>query len=448
MEQALHSNPIPDAGSAAMQPAWTSAIERHRSGDTEGAIVLYQRHLKRNPQDAPGWMNLGAALRRTGRADAALVCYQRALRLRPDDAAVWSNLGNLWKQFEEHEQSLYCHRRALQLDPQRMQLQLNCAVSLREAGRFTAAEDIIEQCLAREPQRPDLLYERALLRLHTGRYREAWPDYEARLLSAVPRLPRVDAPRWQGECIGGKRLLLQAEPGPGRYPVGGALRRDARAPWRGYHAALRARASSGARRHAGAPGADARYRGAGCRGGFPLPAAQPARPRGSARHHDPGARRHRGAGGFARDHAPAHRALRREFSHRRGVVGQGKGARRCARFAATGAAHAARGAARRAGVFVAEGAGRRRAAQRGRGGIRRGSGCAVPPFRRHGGRAGADGPGGCLRQRGGATRRLHGQAGARAAGVQPALDLRHARRFHAVVSDDATAAAEIARRLE
>ena len=213
MEQAVHSNLIPDAGSAAMQPAWTSAIERHRSGDTEGAIVLYQRHLKRNPQDAPGWMNLGAALRRTGRADAALVCYQRALRLRPDDAAVWSNLGNLWKQFEEHEQSLYCHRRALQLDPQRMQLQLNCAVSLREAGRFTAAEDIIEQCLAREPQRPDLLYERALLRLHTGRYREAWPDYEARLLSAVPRLPRVDAPRWQGECIGGKRLLLQAEPG-------------------------------------------------------------------------------------------------------------------------------------------------------------------------------------------------------------------------------------------
>ena len=77
MEQALHSNPIPQAGTAAVQPAWTSAIERHRSGDTEGAIVLYQRHLKRNPQDAPGWMNLGAALRRTGRADAALVASQR-----------------------------------------------------------------------------------------------------------------------------------------------------------------------------------------------------------------------------------------------------------------------------------------------------------------------------------------------------------------------------------
>jgi Flp pilus assembly protein TadD len=213
MEQALQSNPIPDAGIAAMQPAWTSAIERHRAGDTDGAIVLYQRHLKRNPQDAPGWMNLGAALRRTGRPDAALVCYQRALRLRPDDAAVWNNLGNLWRQFGEHEQSLRCHRRALQLAPAHPRLHLECAVSLREAGRFAEAEDIIGQCLAREPGRPDLLCERALLRLHTGRYAEAWPDYEARLRCVVPRLPRVEAPRWQGECIGGKRLLLQAEPG-------------------------------------------------------------------------------------------------------------------------------------------------------------------------------------------------------------------------------------------
>ena len=158
-------------------------------------------------------MNLGAALRRTGRPDAALVCYQRALRLRPDDAAVWGNLGNLWRQLGEHEQSLRCHRRALQLAPAHPRLHLECAVSLREAGRFAEAEDIIGQCLAREPGRPDLLCERALLRLHTGRYAEAWPDYEARLRGAVPRLPRVEAPRWQGECIGGKRLLLQAEPG-------------------------------------------------------------------------------------------------------------------------------------------------------------------------------------------------------------------------------------------
>ncbi len=211
MEQALQSKPRTETRMAAMRPPWAAAIARHRAGDTDGAIVLYQRHLKRNPQDAPGWMNLGAALRRTGRADAALVCYQRALRLRPDDAAAWSNLGNLWRQLGQHEQSLRCHRRALRLAPDDPQMNLSSAVALREAGRFAEAEDIVERCLRREPQRPYLLCERALLRLHTGRFAEAWPDYEARLRGAASRLPRIEAPRWQGERIGGKRLLLLAE---------------------------------------------------------------------------------------------------------------------------------------------------------------------------------------------------------------------------------------------
>ena len=211
MEQALQSKPARNVAVAAMQPEWAAAIARHRAGDTDGAIVLYQRHVKRNPADAPGWMNLGAALRRTGRTDAALVCYQRALRLRPDDAAAWSNLGNLWRQLGQHEQSLRCHRRALRLAPDDPQLNLSSAVALREAGRFAEAEDIVERCLLREPQRPDLLCERALLRLHSGRFREAWPDYEARLRGPAPPLPRIAAPRWQGERIGGKRLLLVAE---------------------------------------------------------------------------------------------------------------------------------------------------------------------------------------------------------------------------------------------
>ena len=432
MEQALQSNPIPDAGIAAMQPAWTSAIERHRAGDTDGAIVLYQRHLKRNPQDAPGWMNLGAALRRTGRADAALVCYQRALRLRPDDAAVWGNLGNLWRQLGEHEQSLRCHRRALQLAPAHPRLHLECAVSLREAGRFAEAEDIIEQCLAREPGRPDLLCERALLRLHTGRYAEAWPDYEARLRGAVARLPRVDAPRWQGECIGGKRLLLQAE--PGMADTLWAARFVAMLARRGADITLRCAAAL----HpvlAGMPVHLAPIRDGAAPVGTPdmhcpllsLPGI--VDPRGITIP-DPWALRSRRI--RARSCA-SHRTLCPLFPYRRGVVGRGR-QRDDARASLPLERLLPLASLPGAQVFSLQKGHAARAAQRGGGGFRRRPGRAVPPLRRHRGSAGADGPRGRLRQRGGATRRLHGQAGARAAGVQPPLDLRHARRFHAVVS--------------
>jgi len=211
MEQALQSQEPGSTEIEPARPAWRLAIQRHRAGDAAGAVVLYERHLKRDPQDAEAWMTLGAELRRTARPDAAMVCYQRALRLRPDDAAAWCNIGMLWQEMGEHEQSLHCHVRALRLAPRHAQLRLNCARTLREAGRFAEAEELIEQCLAQEPERPDLLLERARLRLQCGRYAEAWPDFEARLLLGPrPASPR-ESPRWRGERIGGKRLLLLAE---------------------------------------------------------------------------------------------------------------------------------------------------------------------------------------------------------------------------------------------
>ncbi len=214
MEQALRTvrpETIPDA----MHPLWTAAIEHHRRGDTSGAIALYQRYLKSNPHNPEAWLNLGAALRRTRRLDAALVCYQRVLRLRPLDAGVWSNLGNLWNDLEQHEQSLRSHRRALELAPERFGLRVNYAMALRDAGNFEAAEALIEECLEQEPGRADLVWERAQLRLHAGRYREAWPDYEARWCIGASSAPLHASPRWQGERIGGKRLLLLAEQGFG-----------------------------------------------------------------------------------------------------------------------------------------------------------------------------------------------------------------------------------------
>jgi Flp pilus assembly protein TadD len=214
MEQARRMDPQADfAGET--HPVWTAAIEHHRRGDTGAAIALYQRYLKINPHDPCAWLNLGAALRRTRCLDAALVCYQRVLRLRPLDAGVWSNLGNLWQDLEQHEQSLRAHRRAVELAPGHFGLRVSYARALREAGCFEKAQEQVEQCLEHEPGHADLLWERAVLCLHAGRFSEAWPDYEARLRTGAVYLPKLRSSRWQGERIGGKRLLLLAEQGFG-----------------------------------------------------------------------------------------------------------------------------------------------------------------------------------------------------------------------------------------
>lgn len=215
MEQALMGRMEPRARVTALHSPWLAAIERHRQGDTDGAAAFYQRHLKRHPQDAEAWLALGAALRRGGKRDAALVCYQRALRLRPLDAGIWSNLGNLWVELEQHEQALRCHQRARELQPDDLRLVLNHADALTAAGRFAAAEDALDRCLELAPDSPQLLVSRALVRLQRGNYRDAWPDYEARWLAGPDVLPALASPRWRGERIGGRHVLLIAERGCG-----------------------------------------------------------------------------------------------------------------------------------------------------------------------------------------------------------------------------------------
>ncbi len=192
---------------------WAVAIACQRAGDTASAIEGYERHLAQHPDDVDGWLTLASALRSTARTDAALVCCQRALRLAPHCAAVWTSLGILWLVLGHYEQALRCHRNAIALDGTRIRPRLEYARTLSAAGDLAQAEAMLDDCLAAEPERADLLFERACIRLQLGHHALAWPDFDARLRLRPARLPELPLPRWCGERLGGKRLLLFAERG-------------------------------------------------------------------------------------------------------------------------------------------------------------------------------------------------------------------------------------------
>jgi hypothetical protein len=115
MEQAVHSNPIPDAGSAAMVPAWTSAIERHRAATPRArsptSATQAQRRTRRRTRR--GLCAGGAPTRRW----SATVARAAGVPTMPRCGATRQPV----EAVREHEQSLYCHRRAA--TRARMQLQ-------------------------------------------------------------------------------------------------------------------------------------------------------------------------------------------------------------------------------------------------------------------------------------------------------------------------------------
>ncbi|HLJ05365.1 MAG TPA: hypothetical protein VKT26_03785, partial [Acetobacteraceae bacterium] len=51
--------------------------------------------------------------------------------------------------------------------------------------------------------------------LLAGRHAEAWPEYAWRFRAGAARLPALDKPRWSGEPLDGRTLLIRAEQGLG-----------------------------------------------------------------------------------------------------------------------------------------------------------------------------------------------------------------------------------------
>ena len=89
--------------------------------------------------------------------------------------------------------------------------------SLLDLGRVDEALRAHEKAVERDPESAGANYNLAMTRLRTGDFERGWQGYEARWnFRSVHRQPRVfTQPRWKGEPLAGRRVLLHAEQGLG-----------------------------------------------------------------------------------------------------------------------------------------------------------------------------------------------------------------------------------------
>jgi tetratricopeptide (TPR) repeat protein len=149
--------------------------------DTAGAWGWLRWALARAPENAEAINMHGILLHNEGRFAEAVPVFERAGELGSDSA--FSNLGN----------------------------------SLLDLGKMDEALQAHEAAVERDPLHPGARYNLALTRLRLGEWEQGWQDYEARWqFREVHRTPKVfEQPRWRGEALEGRRVLLHAEQGLG-----------------------------------------------------------------------------------------------------------------------------------------------------------------------------------------------------------------------------------------
>jgi len=192
------------------------AIKKHKAGDLDEAAVLYRLCLANQPNAAMTWTNLGALLRKQQRFDAAIAAHRKALQCQPGLKNARINLANALADCGRAEEAAEI-REALVAEAQDDWARIrDLAIAYRGCWRNQEAVDLIDEAEARlGPFEPGQL-QRALAHLMLGNYRQGFRDFEARYSGDEVSLP-TDAPwpRWQGEPIDGKRIVVLPEQGFG-----------------------------------------------------------------------------------------------------------------------------------------------------------------------------------------------------------------------------------------
>ncbi len=186
-------------------------------GRSEDAMDAFVLAIHFRPQFPQAFYNRALAALQRGDVREVVTCLEQAIELKPDFVAAYSTLGYvLGHQAGEPELGAAHIRKALALSPADPDVLCNYSAVLAQEGRAGEALEICQQLLAAHPDMHEARLNRALARLKLGQYSQAWPDYEARKLARGNYVPRLlPLPEWQGQALGGKKLLIYAEQGLG-----------------------------------------------------------------------------------------------------------------------------------------------------------------------------------------------------------------------------------------
>jgi len=185
-------------------------------GEYGSAEISCRRAIELKPDFAIAHTNLGNALDGQGRSEEAVVSHRRSIELQPDLAGTYTNLGNALIHLRRIDEAIAAIERAIQLDPDSAVAHSNLAVALKIAGRFDEAIAVCRRAVELDHNSAQAHWNLGILLLARGDFQEGWQEYEWRTSNPILGLQNpFQEPRWNGENLRGKTILLYAEGGFG-----------------------------------------------------------------------------------------------------------------------------------------------------------------------------------------------------------------------------------------
>jgi len=125
--------------------------------------------------------------------------------------------GNQLRAQQEPEQALACYAQAFVADPDSAAAFNNYGNVMRELGHPARAIPFLQHAAVLDPRNITTRFNLAVTYLLKGDYAQGWPAYEARwdYEHLAGTEPKFSQPRWHGESLTGKTILVVGEQGHG-----------------------------------------------------------------------------------------------------------------------------------------------------------------------------------------------------------------------------------------
>jgi tetratricopeptide (TPR) repeat protein len=186
-------------------------------GEAEAAEARFRAALALQPTHAGAWNNLGNLLRARGNIAEAAECYRQAVTLRPDAAGSHNNLGSALLALHRAREAAACFAEAVRLQPDYADAYNNLGGAQLALDQPEDAARAFRRAVDLDPSQAQARFGEALAFLSLGRFAEGWEAYESRWLD--PRFNEgvraYATPRWNGESVAGRTVLLHCEQGLG-----------------------------------------------------------------------------------------------------------------------------------------------------------------------------------------------------------------------------------------
>jgi len=221
-------------------------------GDIDKAIGCYKEAIRLDPEFPEAYYNLANAYIQEGLFDPALDCCQKAIQLKPDygqaynqmgialaekglyqqaidlyrkaieldasQAEFYNNIAICYRELAQYDLAVQNYLKAIEIEPTFAQAYCNLANAYREMGNCDKALECYDKAIALKGDYPDAQWNKAVVLLLKGQMKAGWQQYHWRYKAKLDTklYPyQWSKPRWEGQSLSGKTILVHCEQGLG-----------------------------------------------------------------------------------------------------------------------------------------------------------------------------------------------------------------------------------------